>query len=53
MEEQKKSILVIGATSGMGREVAEIYIRRGYRVGITGRRKHLLNEIKGSSRQIS
>lgn len=46
MEEQKKSILVIGATSGMGREVAEIYIRRGYRVGITGRREHLLNEIK-------
>ena len=39
------NVIVIGATSGIGRAVAEIYIRQGHRVGITGRREALLREV--------
>lgn len=41
-----KNIIIIGATSGIGRKMAETYAQKGYRVGITGRRQELLNEIK-------
>jgi short-subunit dehydrogenase len=40
IKEQKK--VIIGATSGIGRELATIYARNGYFVGITGRRNELL-----------
>ncbi|MDP4262946.1 MAG: SDR family NAD(P)-dependent oxidoreductase [Bacteroidota bacterium] len=39
-------IIIVGATSGIGRKMAELYIRRDYKVGITGRRLELLEEIK-------
>ena len=39
-----KNIIVIGATSGIGRAVAEIYISQGHKVGVTGRRENLLKE---------
>lgn len=42
----ERHIIVIGATSGIGRKIAGIYAEQGMRVGITGRRKDLLNEIK-------
>jgi NADP-dependent 3-hydroxy acid dehydrogenase YdfG len=42
-------IIIIGATSGMGRKLAEYYVSRGNRVGITGRRIELLQEIKQQS----
>ena len=41
IEEQKK-VIIIGATSGIGRELAMIYAKNGYFVGITGRRNELL-----------
>ena len=41
-----KRIIIIGASSGIGKEMAKLYIERGYRVGITGRRNNLLSEIK-------
>jgi short-subunit dehydrogenase len=44
MAQQK--IIIIGASSGIGREIAYTYVARGYKVGITGRREHLLNELK-------
>lgn len=40
-----KKIIIIGATSGIGRELTEQYIREGCLVGITGRRENLLKEI--------
>ena len=40
------NIIIIGATSGIGKELAKIYISQGHTVGITGRRENLLNEIK-------
>ena len=42
---QKKAI-VVGASSGIGRDLAMRLAMKGYRVGITGRRQNLLNEIK-------
>src|ERR1035437_7399259 len=40
----KKSIIV-GAISGIGRELAKILVEHNYKVGITGRRLDLLNEL--------
>jgi len=38
--------IVIGASSGIGRALAEILVRMGYRVGITGRRLDLLESVR-------
>lgn len=40
-----KKIVIIGATSGIGREMALLYLQQGHFVGITGRRKWLLDEL--------
>lgn len=42
----QKKIIIIGATSGIGKEMAELYAAKGYKVGITGRRSHLLQQAK-------
>ncbi|MBO9203909.1 MULTISPECIES: SDR family NAD(P)-dependent oxidoreductase [Niastella] len=39
-------IIIIGATSGMGRELAQQYLALGHTVAITGRRAELLLELK-------
>jgi short-subunit dehydrogenase len=44
-----KKAIVVGATSGIGRGLAEILVENGYKVGIAGRRTELLNEIKGQN----
>ena len=45
-ENQIKKIIIVGATSGIGRKMAELYAAAGNTVGITGRRKELLDEIE-------
>lgn len=40
------NVIIIGGTSGIGREVARIYVEQGCRVGVTGRRANLLEEFK-------
>ncbi len=40
-----KKMIVIGATSGIGRALANLYSRNGYDVGIAGRRTGLLNTL--------
>ncbi len=47
----KQKIIIIGATSGIGRRMAELYIAKGHRIGITGRRLDLLQQIKQQSPQ--
>lgn len=41
-----KKIIIIGATSGIGKELAIQYCKAGNIVGITGRRTELLNELQ-------
>ena len=39
------NIIIIGATSGIGRALFEKYAADGNRIGIVGRRTHLLEEL--------
>ena len=41
----KQTIIIIGATSGIGRALFEKYAAADNRIGIVGRRTHLLNEL--------
>ena len=41
-----KKAIVIGATSGIGKELAKIFSQNDYIVGLAGRRTHLLDELK-------
>lgn len=45
-----KKIIIIGATSGIGRELTELYAQEDYLIGITGRRENLLKEICNSNK---
>ena len=40
------NILIIGATSGIGKSLFEKYVTEGNRLGIVGRRTHLLDELR-------
>ena len=40
------NILIIGATSGIGKSLFERYVTEGNRLGIVGRRTHLLDELR-------
>jgi len=39
-------VIIIGATSGIGEELAKLYAGQGCRVGISGRRQELLNSLQ-------
>ena len=41
-----RKVIVVGASSGIGRELAMIYADHNCKVGITGRRKNLLEELQ-------
>src|SRR5688572_3872257 len=44
-----KKAIIVGATSGIGKELAKLLVKNGYKVGITGRRTELLEELKFTS----
>ena len=44
-----KKAIIIGASSGIGKELAQLLADDHYVVGITGRRNKLLKEISNSS----
>ena len=46
-----KKIIIIGATSGIGREVAKLYIARGWQVGIAGSRTEELENLRQEAPQ--
>ncbi len=48
-----KRIIIIGATSGIGRELARLYAKAGNRVGITGRRQALLDSLQKDFESLS
>jgi len=43
---KQQAIIIIGATSGIGRALFEKYAADGNRIGIVGRRTHLLDELR-------
>lgn len=47
MTEQKA--IIIGATSGIGQEVAKILVRQGWRIGIAGRREEALRALQATA----
>ncbi len=44
-----KRAIIIGATSGIGREVAILLAQNGWTVGVAGRRENLLNDLVNST----
>lgn len=42
---QAKKVIIVGSSSGMGRELARIYAMNGASVAVTGRRTELLQEL--------
>ncbi len=44
-----KKIIIIGATSGIGLEVARCYLKDGWQVGVAGRREEELEKIRLSA----
>ena len=42
----KERVLIIGATSGVGRKLANLYAKRGAKVCVVGRRQAQLDEVK-------
>jgi short-subunit dehydrogenase len=41
-----KKAIIVGATSGIGKELAIQLVNKNYLVGVTGRRENLLSDIK-------
>ena len=41
-----QKIIIVGASSGIGRRMAELYAEKQQRIGISGRRQELLQEIQ-------
>jgi short-subunit dehydrogenase len=44
-----KKVIIIGATSGIGYEVAKGYLKLGWRVGIAGRREKALEKLRATN----
>lgn len=47
-----KKAIILGATSGIGKGLAEVLIRNNYKVGIAGRREELLDELKSQNQDL-
>ena len=45
-QDSHRKAIIVGASSGMGKELCRILVRRDYHVGITGRRENLLKELQ-------
>ena len=41
-----KTVLITGASSGIGRELAKVYVRNGFNLVLVGRRENRLDELK-------
>ncbi len=49
MDNPQKTAIVIGASSGIGKAIAQELVKSNYIVAVTGRRIHLLNELKNTN----
>jgi short-subunit dehydrogenase len=46
MSQESKKALIVGASTGIGREIAKVLARHGYELGICSRKIELLNSLK-------
>jgi short-subunit dehydrogenase len=44
-----KRVIIVGATSGIGYEVAKEYVRMGWQVGVSGRRQEVLEQFQATA----
>ena len=44
-----KRAIIVGATSGIGQEIAKVLLAQGWKIGIAGRRKELLTAFQERS----
>lgn len=44
-----KRAIIIGATSGIGEEVAKLFVQQGWRIGIAGRREEALKKLQATA----
>lgn len=44
-----KRAIIIGATSGIGEEVAKLLIQQGWHIGIAGRREEALEKLQATA----
>lgn len=49
MKKFPNRVLVVGGTSGIGRQLAQTYLNRGCTVAVTGRRQSLLDELRDAN----
>ena len=49
MTQNDKKAIIVGASSGMGKELCRVLVRNDWAVGITGRRENLLKELQAES----
>lgn len=47
-----KKAIIIGATSGIGKKLAELLVDNDYKVGVTGRRSELLSKLKAKNPEL-
>ena len=47
-----KRIVIVGATSGIGLEVAKLCIQAGWQIGAEGRREEALEKIRSQARDM-
>src|SRR5574344_2696484 len=52
MNTKNHRAIVVGATSGIGREVARLLAERGWTVGVAGRRREVLEALVANSPNI-
>lgn len=53
MGKSMKKAIIMGATSGIGREVALLLAEKGWKVGVAGRRQQMLDDLTSLSENIS
>lgn len=50
---EPKKVIIVGATSGIGKSLTELYIQKNYHLGILGRRKSILEQIASDNENVS
>ena len=53
MSENQKKVWITGASSGIGKAVAEKFAKQGWRVAVSARRKEILDDMAKTNRFVN